>query len=100
MEKALHTIAISKTGREAVRVTRARDIRTSIRSAEDHANSTELLQQLSDLVDGLVSLSAPSKDFSANTSNASGWSLFEHAQRLMSVTGVCRETSERALFSR
>ena len=63
-------------------------------------DSTELLRQLSDVVDGFARLSTPPKNLTVNTSNGSGWSLLDHAHKLLSVTGACRETPERALLSR
>ena len=59
-------------------------------------DSTELLRQLSDVVDGFARLSTPQNPI-VNTSNGSGRSLLDHAHKLLSVTGAYRETPERAL---
>lgn len=77
----------------------AKGSRSTVHAVENCIDSTELLRQLSDVVDGLVSLSTPPKNLSVSTSNGSGWSLLDHAHKLLSVTGACRETPERALFS-
>ena len=92
MESARHTVVNSSS-----------DVRSSasrIYSMERRTDSIELLRQLSDVVDGLVSLSTPPKDLSVNTSNGCARTLLDHAQKLLSVTGTCREIPERALLSR
>ena len=78
----------------------AKSSKSTIHKVESRIDSTELLQQLSDVVDRFVSLSIPPKNLTVSTSNGSGWSLLDHAYQLLSVTGACRETPERALLSR
>ena len=60
-------------------------------------DSSELIRQLSDVVDGFARLSAPQENPTGCTSNVSSWSLLDHAHKLLSVTGALRETPERAL---
>lgn len=60
-------------------------------------DSTELLRQLSDVVDSFARLSTPPESPSVCTRNGSSWSLLDHAHKLLSVTGALRETPERAL---
>lgn len=64
-----------------------------------HVHSNELLRQLSDLVDGLMDLSAPFKYSSVGNSDA--WATpLDYTDKLLAVTGSRREPSERNLLSR
>jgi hypothetical protein len=87
MESASHTVMASSEANGST---------STLHSVGNHTDSTELLRQLSDVVDGFARLSTPQK-LTVNTSNGSGWSLLDHAHKLLSVTGACRETPERAL---
>ncbi len=53
---------------------------------ESLCRSNELLQQLSELVDGLVSLSAPSRYSSAEISESDHWASSEYGNKLLAVT--------------
>ena len=92
LESARHTVV--KSGCEP------RSSRHTIHPSESRPDSTELLRQLSDVVDGLVRLSTRQKDQSLNMVNVSGWTILDHAQKFLSVTGSSREIPERALFSK
>ena len=54
-------------------------------SVDANANSTELLDRLSDLVDGFVRLSHPSTPLPVNIENPDGWSIFECVHAMLSV---------------
>lgn len=71
--------------------------RNTFRSVESHADSSDVLRQLSDVVDSLASLSTPFRHQTRDSNETNGWTLLEHARMLLCVTGVYRGTTERAL---
>jgi hypothetical protein len=55
--------------------------------SESVIHSNELLQQLSELVDGLVNLSAPFKYSSVGCVETDEWTPLKYTDKLMTVTG-------------
>lgn len=62
----------------------------------NRTDSTELLRQLSDVVDRFARLSTTQESLAARSGNGNG-TLQDYAHKLLSVTGVLREAPERAL---
>lgn len=63
-------------------------------------HSNELLRQLSDLVDGLVNLSAPFKYSSAGSSEADDWAQQDYTGNLLAVNPGDTDSSRQILLSR
>ena len=59
---------------------------------ESVVRSNQLLRQLSDLIDGLVNLSAPFRDSSVASDESSEWTPLDYIEKLVAMSG-----SERTL---
>ncbi len=58
---------------------------------ESVVRSNELLRQLSDLIDGVLNLSAPFKDSSIASDESDKWTPLDYIEKLIAISG-----SERA----
>jgi hypothetical protein len=68
-----------------------RDSKDSMHLADTRAGSDELLQRVSELVDGIVRLSNTTEHLPINIGQPDEWTIFEHAHKLLSVTGASSE---------
>jgi hypothetical protein len=95
MESARHTL-VQLSSNPVVNV--SADL-ANVTDVMSHVQSNELLRQLSELVDGLMDLSAPFKYSSVSSSDA--WATpLDYTDKSLAVTGSRREPSERNLLSR
>ncbi len=92
IQSARHTA--SKSGSKGFTETKPRN---AFRSMENYTDTSDILRQLSDVVDGLASLSTPFRYQSKDSNEVNGWTLLDHAQMLLCATGAYRGTTERAL---
>jgi hypothetical protein len=68
--------------------------------SESRTPSSELLQQLSELVDGFLNLSTPFKYSSGNEQVPCEWTPLNITDRLVGATGLQHEFPDQSLIAR
>jgi hypothetical protein len=91
MKEAGQARTISTIGQEPIVHTGWRDSTDSMHLVDTRADSEDLLQRVSDLVDGIVRLSNTTEYLPINLGQPHKWTLLEHAHKLLSVTGASSE---------